>query len=82
MEETPENTAPPTLRRRVWPFLKWGLFAIVMVFIGRRALQLWRDSPQTELHIDIRWLIPAAVMYLIGWLPSVWFWRALLTRMH
>ncbi|MEK6256978.1 MAG: lysylphosphatidylglycerol synthase domain-containing protein [Planctomycetota bacterium] len=82
MDETPENTAPPTLRRRVWPFLKWGLFAIVMVFIGRRALQLWRDSPQTELHVDVRWLIPAAVMYLIGWLPSVWFWRALLTRMH
>jgi glycosyltransferase 2 family protein len=82
MEETPANTALAKTQLRVWPFLKWGLFAVVMVFVGRRALQLWRDSPPTELHIDIRWLIPAAVMYLIGWLPSVWFWRALLKRMH
>lgn len=53
-----------------------------MAFIGRRAVQLWRDSPQTELHVSILWLIPAAVMYLIGWLPSVWFWQAMLRRMH
>lgn len=82
MEETPENIAPPTKQLRVWPFLKWGLFVVVIVFVGRRAIQLWRDSPQTELHVDVRWLIPAAVMYLVGWLPSVWFWRALLARMH
>jgi uncharacterized membrane protein YbhN (UPF0104 family) len=81
MDETPPNTAPPARRLRLWPFLKWGLFAVVIVFVGRRAIQLWQDSPQTELHVDVRWLIPAAVMYLIGWLPSVWFWRAMLQRM-
>ena len=82
MEETPPKIAPPARKLRVWPFLKWGLFAVVIVCVGRRAIQLWQDSPQTELHVDVRWLIPAAVMYLIGWMPSVWFWRAMLTRMH
>ena len=82
MEETPANTVPQTKPRRVWPLLKWVLFVGVMVFVSRRALQLWRDSPQTELHVSVVWLIPAAVMYLVGWLPSVWFWQALLKRMH
>ena len=82
MEEPLVRPVPPTKRLSIWPFLKWGLFAVVIVFVGRQAIQLWRDSPQTELHVDVRWLIPAAVMYLVGWLPSVWFWRAMLKRMH
>ena len=82
MDKTPEMTAPPTWRRRVWPLIKWALFVAVLYYVGQRGLQLWRDSPQTELHVDVRWLVPAAVMYLIGWLPSVWFWRAMLRRMH
>ena len=82
MEETSAKPAAPTRRRRIWPFLKWGLFAVVIVFVGRRALQLWQDSPRTELHVDVWWLIPATVTYQIGWLSSVWFWRALMIRMH
>ena len=35
-----------------------------------------------KLHVDFRWLVPAAIFYLIGWLPSAWFWRALLGQMH
>lgn len=76
------NSARASRRLRVWPFLKWGLFVFVMVFVGRRAFELWRNSPQTELHVHVRWLVPAAAMYLVGWLPSVWFWRAMLKRMH
>ena len=30
--------------RRVWPVLKWLLFALVIVFVGRRAWLLWRDG--------------------------------------
>ena len=82
MEQTPEKIVSPTWRRRGWPFIKWTLFVAVLYYVGQRGLQLWRDSPQTELHVDARWLIPAAVMYLVGWMPSVWFWRAMLKRMH
>lgn len=82
MEEMPVSPAPPTKRLFIWPFLKWGLFAVIIVCAGERAVQLWRNSPRTELHIDVRWLIPAAVLYLFGSLPSVWFWRAMLQRMH
>jgi len=81
MDQPPDQTASPTWQRRAWPFLKWGLFTVVIVCVGRRAEQLWRDRPQAELHVNVRWLIPAAVLYLFGWLPSVWFWRALLQRM-
>jgi glycosyltransferase 2 family protein len=91
MDDSPEITtpataleataAPPSLLRRLWPYLKWGLFMVLMVFVGRRALDLWRDSPQMNLHVDARWLVPASVLYLIGWMPSVWFWRAMLKRM-
>ncbi len=82
MEETPANTAPPTKRLRLWPYLKAGLFVIVIVFVGLRARQLWRDSPQTELHVNVLWLVPAAVIYLVGWIPSVCVWRSMLWRMH
>lgn len=69
-------------RFRLWPMLKWVLFLTLMVFLGRRALQLWRDAPQTDLHVNVLWLVPAAAMYLVGWLPSVWFWQAMLRRME
>ncbi len=76
------NTATAPRRVRVWPFLKWVLFIVVMSFVGKRAVDLWRNSPQTELHVDVRWLVPAAALYLVGWMPSVWFWRAMLKRMQ
>ncbi len=67
---------------RWWPWVKWSLFILMLYFVGHRAVGLWQSSPTIELHVDIRWLVPAAIFYLVGWLPSVWFWRALLSRMH
>ena len=66
---------------RWWPLAKWTMFALMLYFVGQRAVALWQSSPAIELHVDLRWLIPSAVLYLVGWLPSVWFWRALLNRM-
>ena len=80
MEDSSESGAKPRRKRRWWPFVKWTLFVAVLYFVGKRAVALWQSSPPTELHVDVRWLIPAAALYLIGWLPSVWFWRALLGR--
>lgn len=67
---------------RWWPWAKWSLFILMLYFVGHRAVGLWQSSPTIELHVDIRWLVPAATFYLVGWLPSVWFWRALLIRMR
>lgn len=73
------NPSPP--KRRWWPVLKWSLFVVMLVFVGKRAVALWQSNPAIDLHVDVRWLVPAAVMYLLGWFPSVWFWRELLRQM-
>lgn len=81
MDDSVATVAEPRSKRRWWPVVKWSLFAVMMYFVVQRAMGLWQSSPSTPPQIDIRWLIPAAVLYLAGWLPSVWFWRALLIRL-
>jgi hypothetical protein len=39
---------------------------------------LWRQSEQTEIRVQYGWLMLSGAAYLAGWLPSVWFWRALM----
>jgi uncharacterized membrane protein YbhN (UPF0104 family) len=65
------------LRRWAWPVCKWGLFALVMWYVGQQGWKLW-TTPHDPVRIDFVWLVPAAIFYLLGWLPSVWFWRAML----
>lgn len=65
-----------------WSMVKWVLFAIVFVFIGRRAMQVWESAPPRTIHIKWAWLLVASAFYFVGWLPSVWFWRALLGSLH
>ena len=75
------RTQTPFVRSKsYWPVLKWVLFVIVMAFVVRRAMQLWESAPPKSIHIQWPWLIAAALFYLAGWLPSVWFWKALLNR--
>lgn len=71
-----------SLKRRWWPYVKWTLFTIVLVFVALRARQVWKDSPHTELRIHAIWLVPSAMMYIVGWIPSIWFWRAMLVQMN
>ena len=61
-----------------WPILKWSLFAAVVVFIGRRAWQLWNTEELGQVQLNGFWLVLAGLVYALGWLPSVWFWRRLL----
>jgi len=68
-------------RRRWWPLIKWTLFALMLFFVGKRAVSLWQSSPEIKLHVNAWWLLPAAALYLVGWLPSAWFWRAMLRRL-
>ncbi len=74
-------TTGPRPRGRWVSVVKFALFAIMLYFVGQRAVALWQDSPPIKLHVDMRWLVPAAALYVVGWLPWVWFWHALLTRM-
>ena len=65
-----------------WPVLKLLLFVIVLGFVGRRAMQLWELAPPKSIQINVWWLIPAALSYVIGWFPSIWFWRATLHHLQ
>ncbi|MBC7821432.1 MAG: flippase-like domain-containing protein [Planctomycetaceae bacterium] len=68
----------PTLFRRIWPVLKWLLFALAIAFIGRRAWLLWRDGDVGSVTIHWPWLLAAFGTYGIGWLPSVLYWYRLI----
>jgi len=81
MAEEPQP-AGDRRQNQLWAVLKWILFLTVMVFISRRAYEVWKSAPAESVHINAFWLIPAAAIYFIGWLPSVWFWRALQDAMH
>jgi uncharacterized membrane protein YbhN (UPF0104 family) len=69
-----------TAKSRIWPIVKWLLFAILLFFVSRRAWQLWSSAPRESVEIQWSWLILAGIAYAIGWLPSVWFWRELLRK--
>ena len=66
------------LFRRLWPVLKWVLFALVIAFVGQRAWKLWREGDVGSVTIHWPWLVAASVLYLIGWLPSVLLWHRLI----
>ena len=77
-----EPVVPKARQKSYWPVVKLFLFVIVLAFIGRRAFQLWKLAPPKSIQINVWWLIPAALSYLIGWFPSIWFWRATLRRLQ
>src|SRR4051812_17507312 len=76
-----ERPTSARIRVRLWPILKWLLFIAVMYFVARRAMQFWSFSPPETIRIHFGWLILAGLSYLAGWLPSAFFWRALLKSM-
>lgn len=76
--EVVAGSSRPNLFRRLWPVLKWVLFALVIAFVGRRAWLLWRDGDVGSVTIHWPWLVAASVLYLVGWLPSVLLWHRLI----
>jgi hypothetical protein len=54
------------------------IFVVVLVFIARRAIDLWKSAPPESISIHVGWLIPAGLAYFVGWLPSVWVWKRFL----
>jgi len=64
--------------------LKWLLFVAVVVYVCQYACRLWNQAAVQELSWSSRhigWLGVSALLYLVSWLPSVWFWQALMNSM-
>ena len=68
-------------RKYATQLFKWTLCAVVLWFVFDRASDLWQQSPDDFPSIAPGWLLAAAACYIAGWLPSVWFMRALLARL-
>ena len=65
-------------RRWLWSAAKWTLCLIVLAFVAKRGHALWQQSEQSTIRVQFGWLALAGAAYLASWLPSVWFWRALM----
>lgn len=81
-----EATASPqhpvnAARRWTWPIVKWSLFAVILVFVARQARVLWNQEGVQQVEVAPGWLVLAAGVYVIGWIPSIWFWRRMLQSM-
>jgi glycosyltransferase 2 family protein len=67
--------------RRAWTALKWVLCLAVLAFVARRAYQLWTRQELAAIEFSAVWLVPSALVYLVGWLPAVTVWRRLMRRL-
>jgi glycosyltransferase 2 family protein len=68
-------------RRRLWPIVKWSLFLLVLFFVGRHARHLWGDLDSQTLQLRWGWLALAIIASVVAWVPSIWYWRQLLSRL-
>lgn len=57
---------------------KWVLFVVILAFVGWKGWTLWNNSEVPLESIYFGWLIPAGILYVIGWIPCVIIWYRLL----
>jgi hypothetical protein len=69
------------LLKRLWPFLKWGMFIVVLVFVARHGHKLWTDVDRHPTRLNWGWLALATVASVVAWLPSAWYWRKLIVNL-
>lgn len=76
MTPDPLPLAPqPSARKKWWVALKLALFAAVTVAVAQQAWKLWSDIEVGTISISYGWLILAAPVSVLGWLPSAVYWR-------
>jgi uncharacterized membrane protein YbhN (UPF0104 family) len=66
---------------RLRALLKWLLFAVVVGYVCYHGYRLWTQSDVRQRPLSaagIGWLCASGVVYIVSWLPSVWFWRELM----
>ena len=61
-----------------WKFIKWALCLLVLYVVGDRARDLWDHDQLRNVQLHAGWLLLAGLVYVLGWLPSIWFWGTLL----
>lgn len=72
---------PHSVLARLRPWIKWGLFGLVIWFVSRQVRDMWRDLEGKSLAIDLVSFALCSLCTLIAWLPSIWFWRWLLVKL-
>ena len=78
-EKTAAASSSGSERSWIWRLVKWSLCVVVVGFVAQRAYDLWNQNQGVQLEFHLHWLIAAGCVYLLGWLPSVWFWRKLMS---
>lgn len=58
--------------------LRWGLFLLVLWYVGSQAERLWQTSSEFAVTVDWTYLVAAGVVSQLSWLPSTWFWQRLI----
>ncbi len=58
--------------------LRWGLFGLVLWYVATQARTLWDANRDIDVQIDWKYLVAAAVVSQLSWLPSTWFWQRLI----
>ncbi|MSQ96262.1 MAG: hypothetical protein EXR98_17155 [Gemmataceae bacterium] len=70
----------PEWKRWLWRGVKLGLALLVLVFVGERFYRDLKDLDLSEIELRPGWLLASGGLYLLGLLPSAWFWRHLLGK--
>lgn len=77
------SNKPKSTKQKLFLILKWTLSLVVILFVARSAWKMWEKGTADGNTITLQWgwLFLAGVVYTIGWLPSVWFWRKMMHRL-
>lgn len=79
-----ETLAPaPHKHKPLWQqLLKWGLFVVVLFFVGRHLLKMWQDGQAHTISVRWEFVGAAILLFTMSWIPSIIAWRRLLTLCH
>src|SRR6185369_13613473 len=70
-----DSLLPARPRRWWWTALKLALFVAVTVAVAKHAWELWSKVEVGTIAIAWGWLVLAAPISVLGWLPSAVYWR-------
>jgi hypothetical protein len=67
--------------RNLWRIAKSVLFVIVLAAVVHQGWRLVGQMDPRDMAIAPLWLLPAALAYVLSWLPAACYWRNLLRGM-
>ena len=65
-------------KRWWWRLVKYSLLAVILTAVAFQGWRMYRQIDFRDVMLRPAWLVPAALMYVLGWLPAVAYWRELL----